>query len=86
MVCPPRTLGWASPVYGSTFFYGGLEADKPGHPDRLVRVGINLDGVHVLDDSKNEVLLSLRYDEFTYNRWAVYASSDWWWQLHHAWV
>lgn len=59
--------------YGATFFYGGLEHEVPGNPDHIVRVGINLDGVHVVDDHTNTVRLSLGYDEFSYNS---YESAD----------
>jgi len=59
--------------YGATFFYGGLEHETPGSPDHIVRVGINLDGVHVIEDHTNTVRLSLGYDEFSYNS---YESAD----------
>jgi hypothetical protein len=39
----------------------------------MIRVGVNLDGVHVIDDDGNFIRLSLGYDEFTYNS---YESQD----------
>jgi len=66
-------LGRKFSFYGSTFFYGGLEHELPGRPDTMVRVGVNLDGVHVIDDDGNFIRLSLSYDEFTYNS---YESQD----------
>lgn len=58
--------------YGSTFFYGHIEPEEVKYtfrerPDILVRVGVNLDGVHVIKDKENEVLLSLTYEELQYN-------------------
>lgn len=60
-------MGFRAPFYGATFFYGGLENEKPGYSDVVVRVGVNLDGIHVINDKLNEVVLTLPYDEFTFN-------------------
>ena len=38
---------------------------------QVVRVGVNLDGIHVIDDKINECLLSLPYDQFHYNSYEV---------------
>jgi hypothetical protein len=32
-----------------------------------VRVGVNFDGIHVINDEKHNILLSLPYDAFSYN-------------------
>jgi len=61
------------PYYGATFFYGHIEPPDPSgfvmreRPDELVRVGVNLDGIHVVRDSSNELILSLGFDELQYN-------------------
>jgi hypothetical protein len=65
------THGHRFHYYGAVFFYGGLEHDMEHHPDHTVRVGVNMDGVHVIDDHRNVVLLDLGYDEFTYHSYVV---------------
>jgi len=70
------TTGRKWNYYGATFFYGGLEHEVPGNPDHIVRVGINLDGVHVVDDHTNAVRLSLGYDEFSYNSYESVDEDD----------
>lgn len=53
--------GRAWPFYGATFFYGYVEpSESKGivvreRPDELVRVGVNLDGIHVIKEKTNEV-------------------------------
>eukprot|EP00051_Salpingoeca_urceolata_P035598 m.30541 g.30541 ORF g.30541 m.30541 type:complete len:419 (-) comp9476_c0_seq1:87-1343(-) len=64
--------GWEWSVYSSTFFFGEIEADDSGtilqeRPDLVVRVGVNLDGIHVIEDKKNTIKLSLPYHELRYN-------------------
>lgn len=57
----PYRYGRAWPFYGATFFYGYVEpAESKGivvreRPDELVRVGVNLDGIHVIKEKTNEV-------------------------------
>jgi hypothetical protein len=54
--------GRAWPFYGSTFFYGYVEQPEAKgivfreRPDELVRVGVNLDGIHVIKEKSNEVI------------------------------
>eukprot|EP00041_Stephanoeca_diplocostata_P015654 m.299452 g.299452 ORF g.299452 m.299452 type:complete len:481 (-) comp20112_c0_seq2:220-1662(-) len=61
------------PYYGAVFFYGYVEPDETKavvlreRPDVLVRVGVNLDGIHVISEKTNEMMLSLGYDELQYN-------------------
>eukprot|EP00052_Salpingoeca_macrocollata_P008294 m.65855 g.65855 ORF g.65855 m.65855 type:complete len:460 (+) comp16523_c0_seq2:600-1979(+) len=64
--------GWSWPYYGCTFFFGDIEQREVKHvfqerPDEIVRVGVNLDGVHVINDKKNKVKLSLDYSKLSYN-------------------
>eukprot|EP00054_Salpingoeca_dolichothecata_P018670 m.115094 g.115094 ORF g.115094 m.115094 type:complete len:478 (-) comp22962_c0_seq6:241-1674(-) len=61
---------WA--YYGATFFMGEIEAPKVRwvireRPDETVRVGVNQLGLHVINDKKNQVKLSLSYDQIRYN-------------------
>jgi hypothetical protein len=60
-------LGHKWAYYGAPCYYGGIEADVPGLPDNGVRVGVNLDGIHVIDDHDNELILSLGFNQFTFN-------------------
>jgi len=69
-------VGFTAGYYGATFFYGGLEHEKPGMPDKVVRIGVNLDGIHVIEDRNNELLLSLPYDEFHYNSYESVDEDD----------
>lgn len=61
------------PYYGAVFFYGYVEPEETKsivlreRPDELVRVGVNLDGIHVIREKSNDILLSLGYDELQYN-------------------
>jgi hypothetical protein len=36
-------------------------------PWQRVRVGINFDGIHILDDAKNSLLLSQPFSKFSFN-------------------
>lgn len=64
---------WDLPYYGSVFFTGQIEKQVSGltslldHPDIPVRVAINRDAIHVIDAKKNEILLGLSYDEFSWD-------------------
>jgi len=69
-------IGFTAGYYGATFFYGGLEHEKPGMPDKVVRIGVNLDGIHVIEDRNNDLLLSLPYDEFHYNSYESVDEDD----------
>ncbi|XP_011675388.1 FERM domain-containing protein 8 isoform X3 [Strongylocentrotus purpuratus] len=63
---------WKLPFYGSVFFRGQIE--KTGRlsvkvrdsADRKAFVGINRDGVFVIDQQKQELLLGLKYDELSW--------------------
>eukprot|EP00040_Diaphanoeca_grandis_P041725 m.263374 g.263374 ORF g.263374 m.263374 type:complete len:521 (-) comp50201_c0_seq1:105-1667(-) len=60
------------PWYAATFFYGYLEPPPKKmlfkeRPDILVRVGVNLDGIHVIRDDTNDVVMSLPYSQLQYN-------------------
>jgi len=61
-------------VYGCTFFWGDIEEDEASKKrilqdtlDKHVRVGVNFDGIHIIDDAKDQLLVSLPYDQFSYN-------------------
>jgi hypothetical protein len=69
-------IGWRWGYYGSTFFYGGLEHEHPGNPDQIVRVGVNFDGIHVIDDATNTIRLSLGFDEFSFNSYESVDEDD----------
>lgn len=65
---------WAFPFYGSVFFRGQIERPTSSllsniwrNSDVLVRVGINRERVHVIDDNKNDILLSLAFDELSWD-------------------
>mmetsp|Transcript_35895 Transcript_35895/g.94091 ORF Transcript_35895/g.94091 Transcript_35895/m.94091 type:complete len:481 (+) Transcript_35895:28-1470(+) len=66
-------LGRKWNFYGSVFFYGHVEPPPAKgvvlreQPDELVRVGVNLDGIHVVSDKNNVLVLSLGYSELQYN-------------------
>eukprot|EP00039_Didymoeca_costata_P030069 m.27753 g.27753 ORF g.27753 m.27753 type:complete len:409 (+) comp7931_c0_seq1:146-1372(+) len=76
--CQLRYLeaGFALQVYGSTFFYGGLEHEKPGMPDEVVRIGVNSEGIHVILDRTNVLSLSRRYNQFSYNSYESAEDGD----------
>lgn len=65
---------WCFPFYGSVFFRGQIERPSTsllsgilGNSDLPVRVGINREHVHVIDDNKNDILLSLAFDELSWD-------------------
>ncbi|XP_068228996.1 FERM domain-containing protein 8 isoform X2 [Palaemon carinicauda] len=66
-------FSWSLPYYGSAFFHGQIEQSTRGvsswlpRPDLPVLVTINATGVTVIDPKKSTVLLSLRYDELSWD-------------------
>ncbi|XP_015768372.1 PREDICTED: FERM domain-containing protein 8-like [Acropora digitifera] len=65
---------WSFPFYGSVFFRGQIERPASsllsnilGNADVPVRVAINRERVHVIDDNKNDILLSLAFDELSWD-------------------
>ncbi|ROT74768.1 hypothetical protein C7M84_006722, partial [Penaeus vannamei] len=66
-------FSWSLPYYGSAFFHGQIEQPTRGvsswlpRPDLPVLVTINGTGVSVIDPKKSTVLLSLRYDELSWD-------------------
>nr|XP_045588429.1 FERM domain-containing protein 8-like isoform X2 [Procambarus clarkii] len=66
-------FSWSLPYYGSAFFHGQIEQPTRGvsswlpRPDIAVLVTINATGVTVIDPNKSTVLLSLRYDELSWD-------------------
>ena len=73
-------FGWKWPFYGAVFFSGEIEHSQStvwrDIPDDLMRIGINLEGIHVIDDKKSIVKLSLPYDKLRYNSWEDSTSGD----------
>ncbi|KAF2368755.1 FERM central domain [Trinorchestia longiramus] len=72
---------WSLPYYGSAFFHGQIEVPRRGttlwlpRPDLPVLVAINGSGVTVVDPNNSIVLLSLRYDELSWE--FAQPSNDW---------
>lgn len=65
---------WNFSFYGSVFFRGQIErptssllSNVLGNSDLPVRVAINREGVHVIDDNKNDILLSLAFEELSWD-------------------
>lgn len=65
---------WELPYYGSVFFRGQIEKPSSslfsniwGNSDLPVRVAINRERLHVIDDTKNDILLSLAFDELSWD-------------------
>jgi len=65
---------WGFPFYGSVFFRGQIERPSSSlfstiwrNSDLPVRVAINRERVHVIDDIKNDILLSLAFDELSWD-------------------
>lgn len=82
-------IGRTWPYYGSVFFFGHIEQPHVRHvlrerPDELVRVGVNIDGIHIIADHKNKVRLTLGYDELMYNSYNDSASGDACFLMEHA--
>ncbi|XP_071832781.1 putative FERM domain-containing protein FRMD8P1 isoform X2 [Apostichopus japonicus] len=62
---------WKLPFYGCVFFSGQIEKVSSGiHlrdcPDRPVRVGINRDGIFIMDSCKQELLLGRMFDSISW--------------------
>ncbi|MCL4132034.1 UNVERIFIED_CONTAM: hypothetical protein GTU68_038867, partial [Idotea baltica] len=66
-------FSWSLPYYGSAFFYGQIEVQRKGitawfpRPDLPVLVAINGTGVTIIDPDQSTILLSLRYDEMSWD-------------------
>ncbi|KAK3876580.1 hypothetical protein Pcinc_018643 [Petrolisthes cinctipes] len=66
-------FSWSLPYYGSAFFHGQIEQPSRGvgawlpRQDLPVLVTINATGVTIIDPKKSTVLLSLRYDELSWD-------------------
>ncbi|CAL4139702.1 unnamed protein product, partial [Meganyctiphanes norvegica] len=66
-------FSWSLPYYGSAFFHGQIEQPTRGvsawlpRPDLPVLVTINATGITIIDHNKSNVLLSLRYDEVSWD-------------------
>lgn len=65
---------WGFSFYGSVFFRGQIERPSSsvfsnilGNSDLPVRVAINRERVHVIDDNKNDILLSLAFEELSWD-------------------
>lgn len=65
---------WNFSFYGSVFFRGQIERPSSsllsnilGNSDLPVRVAINRECVHVIDDNKNDILLSLAFEELSWD-------------------
>ncbi|XP_064484788.1 FERM domain-containing protein 8-like isoform X2 [Ornithodoros turicata] len=64
---------WALPYYGSAFFNAQIERPVSGiaalmsHYDLPVLVGINREGLHVIDPSQPVVLMSLQYRHLSWD-------------------
>ena len=64
--------GWAWSYYGAVFFQGEIEYPEEKTiwretPNEIVRIGVNLEGIHIINDKTNTVKLSLPYDKLRYN-------------------
>ncbi|XP_071961998.1 FERM domain-containing protein 8-like isoform X5 [Antedon mediterranea] len=62
---------WKMPIYGSVFFTGEIEQANAGKSIvgnnlKLVYIGINRDGVYIMDLRKQELLLGLLYDDLSW--------------------
>ncbi|KAF7280697.1 hypothetical protein GWI33_005554 [Rhynchophorus ferrugineus] len=64
---------WSLPFYGSAFFEGQIEEPVRGlislltHQDIPVLVAINGTGLYIIDDSNSEIVLGLKYEEFSWD-------------------
>uniref|UniRef100_T1J5Z1 FERM domain-containing protein 8 n=1 Tax=Strigamia maritima TaxID=126957 RepID=T1J5Z1_STRMM len=70
---------WALPYYGSAFFHGQIEKPKTmlsnifGTQDKEVLIAINSEGIYIINEDENTLLLGLKYHEFS---WAFIKSSQ----------
>lgn len=64
---------WALPYYGSAFFQGQVEKSVKGisafinHYDMPILIAINREGIHLIKHSEAVVLLSLHYQQFSWD-------------------
>ncbi|XP_060534526.1 putative FERM domain-containing protein FRMD8P1 isoform X2 [Cylas formicarius] len=63
---------WSLPFYGAAFFVGQIEEPVTGlasfliHQDIPVLIVVNSRGIYIIDDLECEILLGLRYEEFSW--------------------
>ncbi|XP_030764670.1 putative FERM domain-containing protein FRMD8P1 [Sitophilus oryzae] len=64
---------WSLPFYGAAFFEGQIEEPVRGlislltHQDIPVLIAINSRGLYIIDDSNSEIVLGLKYEEFSWD-------------------
>ncbi|KAI5741654.1 hypothetical protein M8J76_015819 [Diaphorina citri] len=64
---------WSLPYYGCAFFQAQIEMPVRGltslitHQDKPVLVGVNYNGIFLIDNQRASLLLSLRYEEFSWD-------------------
>lgn len=64
---------WSLPYYGCAFFQGQIETPVRGltslvtHQDKPVLVGVNYNGIFLIDNQRASLLLSLRHEEFSWD-------------------
>ncbi|KXJ17746.1 FERM domain-containing protein 8 isoform X2 [Exaiptasia diaphana] len=64
---------WSLPYYGSVFFTGQIEQPSKrfssllGKSDLPVKVAVNREKIHIIDETKNDILLSLGFDELSWD-------------------
>lgn len=64
---------WALPYYGSAFFHGQIEKPTKGfavlldHHDKKVLVGINREGIHIIDAADSCLLLSMKFKNLSWD-------------------
>ncbi|GFV88274.1 FERM domain-containing protein 8 [Trichonephila clavipes] len=64
---------WALPYYGSAFFHGQIEKPVKGlallldHYDKKVLIGINREGVHIIDAADHCLLLSMKFRNLSWD-------------------
>ena len=72
--------GWRWSYYGAVFFSAEIE---PGEttvwreiPNEAIRIGVNLEGIHIVGEKKNDVKLSLNFEKLRYNSWEDSSDGD----------
>ncbi|XP_054721237.1 FERM domain-containing protein 8-like [Uloborus diversus] len=69
---------WSLPYYGSAFFHGQIEKPTNGiaslidHHDKKVLVGINREGIHIMDESDKCLLLSMKFRNLSWDYSAAF--------------
>ncbi|KAG8179001.1 hypothetical protein JTE90_014004 [Oedothorax gibbosus] len=64
---------WALPYYGSAMFHGQIEKPTKGlallldHFDKKVLIGINREGVHIIDPADHWLLLSMKFRNLSWD-------------------